>query len=121
MGCSSGRTTCPQCGGTADSSVRTAQSAGAAADFVLTTDPSDPTKQVHVRRIHAQCSACAYGEATNRIRRIDQVKLCSGDLLIFGGPARLIHHGVTRILIKSTPDFLVLPQPARINLTFRET
>jgi alkylated DNA repair protein (DNA oxidative demethylase) len=51
----------------------------------------------------------------------DQVKLCSGDLLIFGGPARLIHHGVTRILIKSTPDFLVLPQPARINLTFRET
>jgi hypothetical protein len=68
--------------------------AGAAADFVLTTDPSDASKQVHV-------------------------KLCSGDVLIFGGEARLVHHGVTRILIKSIPDFLELPQPARINLTFR--
>lgn len=45
------------------------------------------------------------------------IRLRSGDALVFGGPARLIHHGVDRILT-GTSD--LLPKPGRINLTLRK-
>jgi alkylated DNA repair protein (DNA oxidative demethylase) len=44
------------------------------------------------------------------------VKLQSGDALIFGGPARLAWHGVTKIYPGSST---LLPQGGRINLTMR--
>jgi alkylated DNA repair protein (DNA oxidative demethylase) len=44
------------------------------------------------------------------------VRLRSGDAIVFGGPARLIHHGIDR-LIPDTSD--LLPQGGRINLTLR--
>ncbi|HST94075.1 MAG TPA: alpha-ketoglutarate-dependent dioxygenase AlkB [Microvirga sp.] len=44
------------------------------------------------------------------------VRLRSGDAIVFGGPARLIHHGIDR-LIPGTSD--LLPQGGRLNLTLR--
>ncbi len=45
------------------------------------------------------------------------VRLRSGDAIVFGGPARLIHHGIDR-LIPDTSD--LLPQGGRLNLTLRQ-
>jgi alkylated DNA repair protein (DNA oxidative demethylase) len=42
--------------------------------------------------------------------------LQSGDAIVFGGPARLIFHGVDRILPETST---LLPQGGRINLTLR--
>ena len=44
------------------------------------------------------------------------VKLRSGDAIVFGGPARLIFHGVDRVY-GGTSD--LLPQGGRLNLTLR--
>ncbi len=41
----------------------------------------------------------------------------SGDVLVFGGPARLMFHGVDRILPQSST---LLSPPGRINLTLRK-
>lgn len=45
------------------------------------------------------------------------VKLRSGDAIVFGGPARLIFHGIDRINA-GTSD--LLPQGGRLNLTLRK-
>jgi len=45
------------------------------------------------------------------------VKLRSGDAIVFGGPARLIHHGIDRLLPGSSD---LLPQGGRLNLTLRK-
>lgn len=42
----------------------------------------------------------------------------SGDAFVFGGPARLRYHGVSRIVPGSGPPALELP--GRLNLTFRQ-
>jgi DNA oxidative demethylase len=44
------------------------------------------------------------------------LKLASGDVLMFGGPARLMYHGVDRIQAGSSG---LLPEGGRINLTLR--
>ena len=44
----------------------------------------------------------------------------SGDLLVFGGPNRRIHHGVPKVFSGSGPDDLGLP-PGRLSITVRET
>jgi DNA oxidative demethylase len=46
------------------------------------------------------------------------VWLRSGDVVVFGGPARLCYHGVTRILPGSAPPALGVE--GRFNLTFRQ-
>ncbi len=45
-----------------------------------------------------------------------RVTLRSGDVLSFGGPARLCHHGIDRVLPGTS---LLLPEGGRINLTMR--
>ncbi len=45
------------------------------------------------------------------------VRLRSGDAIVFGGPARLIHHGIDRVM-PGTSD--LLPQGGRLNLTLRK-
>jgi DNA oxidative demethylase len=45
------------------------------------------------------------------------IRLRSGDAIAFGGPARLIHHGIDRLL-PGTSD--LLPQGGRLNLTLRK-
>jgi len=55
------------------------------------------------------------------LRRKDPVEsrmLESGDAFVFGGPARLRYHGVTRILPGSAPPALGIE--GRFNLTFRQ-
>ncbi len=48
------------------------------------------------------------------------VVLQSGDLLVFGGPSRRIHHGVPKVLDGTGPADLGLP-PGRLSITVRET
>ena len=55
------------------------------------------------------------------LRRRDPVEsllLESGDAFIFGGPARLRYHGVSRIVPGTAPAALALQ--GRFNLTFRQ-
>jgi len=55
------------------------------------------------------------------LRRRDPVEtilLASGDVFVFGGPARLRYHGVTRTLSGTAPPALKLE--GRFNLTFRK-
>jgi alkylated DNA repair protein (DNA oxidative demethylase) len=44
------------------------------------------------------------------------IRLASGDVLVFGGPARLAYHGVDRVLAGSSS---LLGRPGRINCTLR--
>jgi alkylated DNA repair protein (DNA oxidative demethylase) len=46
--------------------------------------------------------------------------LASGDLLVFGGPNRRIHHGVPKLHERTAPAGLGLP-PGRLSITLRET
>ncbi|MGO4572528.1 alpha-ketoglutarate-dependent dioxygenase AlkB family protein [Microvirga sp. 2TAF3] len=45
------------------------------------------------------------------------VRLRSGDAIVFGGPSRLIHHGIDRLIAGSSD---LLPQGGRLNLTLRK-
>jgi len=45
------------------------------------------------------------------------IRLRSGDAIVFGGPARLIHHGIDRLIAGSSD---LLPQGGRLNLTLRK-
>ena len=49
---------------------------------------------------------------------VDAILLESGDAFVFGGPARLRYHGVTRIVPGTAPAALALE--GRFNLTFRK-
>lgn len=55
---------------------------------------------------------------TRRKDPLDTLWLASGDAFVFGGPARLRYHGVTRILPGSAPPGLGIE--GRFNLTFRQ-
>jgi DNA alkylation damage repair protein AlkB len=48
----------------------------------------------------------------------DAILLESGDAFVFGGPARLRYHGVTRVIPGTAPASLTLE--GRFNLTFRK-
>jgi len=52
-------------------------------------------------------------------REIDII-MSSGDVIIFGGKARLCHHGVERIIPNTAPSDLELNKFERYNLTFRQ-
>jgi len=49
---------------------------------------------------------------------IEPILLRSGDAFVFGGPARLRYHGVSRVLPDTAPQGL--PFTGRLNLTFRK-
>jgi len=48
------------------------------------------------------------------------LRLQSGDLLVFGGPSRRIYHGVPRVYPGTGPRDVGLP-PGRLSITIRET
>lgn len=51
------------------------------------------------------------------------VRLESGDVLVFGGPSRMIYHAVRAVHLGSAPKELlqlVNLRPGRLNLTFRQ-
>jgi hypothetical protein len=51
-----------------------------------------------------------------------EVVLQSGDVLVFGGPCRMLYHSVPEIYLKTAPTHLNMHQfgNGRFNLTFRE-
>ncbi len=49
---------------------------------------------------------------------VEPIRLESGDAFVFGGPARLRHHGVSRIVPGTAPPELAVA--GRFNLTFRQ-
>ena len=53
-----------------------------------------------------------------RKEAVEAFPLASGDAFVFGGPARLRYHGVSRILAATAPPELQLD--GRFNLTFRQ-
>lgn len=53
---------------------------------------------------------------TERRAPTRSIRLASGDVIVFGGPARLVYHGVDRILPGSSR---LVPGGGRINLTLR--
>jgi alkylated DNA repair protein (DNA oxidative demethylase) len=48
------------------------------------------------------------------------IRLASGDLLVFGGANRRIYHGVPKVFDDTAPSWLGLP-PGRLSITIRET
>ncbi len=61
-----------------------------------------------------------FGHAAGRGRPWEDLPLESGDVVVFGGPARLAHHGVPRIVAR-TDDPAVGALPGRLNVTVRQT
>ncbi|WP_309081420.1 alpha-ketoglutarate-dependent dioxygenase AlkB [Zhihengliuella sp.] len=66
--------------------------------------------------------ACTFrfGNTEHRNKPYEDILLASGDLFVFGGPARLAFHGVTRMHPGTAPAGCGLPK-GRINITLRET
>jgi alkylated DNA repair protein (DNA oxidative demethylase) len=61
-----------------------------------------------------------FGTPAGRSRPWTEVLLHSGDLFVFGGPARLAFHGVTRVLA-GTADPAVGIDAGRFNITVRQS
>jgi len=49
---------------------------------------------------------------------VEPINLASGDVFVFGGPARLCYHGVSRLVPNTAPPLLSLA--GRFNLTLRQ-
>ncbi|MEU8840328.1 alpha-ketoglutarate-dependent dioxygenase AlkB [Streptomyces roseus] len=58
-----------------------------------------------------------FGNTASRGRPYQDVRLRSGDLFVFGGPARLAYHGVPKVLPGTAPPGLGLS--GRLNITLR--
>ncbi|MFJ5533719.1 alpha-ketoglutarate-dependent dioxygenase AlkB family protein [Streptomyces sp. NPDC093261] len=58
-----------------------------------------------------------FGNTATRARPYTDVELRSGDLFVFGGPARLAYHGVPRVRPGTAPPSLGLT--GRLNITLR--
>ena len=52
---------------------------------------------------------------------IENIKLCHGDVLLFGGPNRMIYHGVSKVLPYDKDDSVsTLLKGGRLNITLRK-
>ena len=87
-------------------------SVGDTCDFSYTPVGKQQSEQVIVPRQ----GVCV---STHRFGRGQVVKLESGDVLVFGGPSRRMHHGVLKVY-NSTKPRNVMMRPGRLNLTFRQ-
>ncbi|WP_432198114.1 alpha-ketoglutarate-dependent dioxygenase AlkB family protein [Streptomyces sp. bgisy027] len=58
-----------------------------------------------------------FGNTETRTRPYTDIELRSGDLFVFGGPARLAHHGVPKVYPDTAPPELGLT--GRLNITLR--
>ncbi|MER6170268.1 alpha-ketoglutarate-dependent dioxygenase AlkB [Streptosporangium sp. NPDC001681] len=61
-----------------------------------------------------------FGNTESRGKPYTDVLLASGDLFVFGGPARLAYHGVTKVHESTAPEGCGLSR-GRINITMRMT
>ncbi|MEJ2870757.1 alpha-ketoglutarate-dependent dioxygenase AlkB [Actinomycetospora sp. OC33-EN08] len=66
-------------------------------------------------------TACVFriGSPHHRRGPFHDVELCSGDLLVFGGENRLVHHGVPRLLPERDVPRIGTDPGERLNLTLR--
>lgn len=65
-----------------------------------------------------------FGTPENRGRPYTDVRLESGDLVVFGGPSRMAFHGVPRVFDGTAPAWcreVLGAEPGRVNITLRET
>lgn len=60
-----------------------------------------------------------FGNTENRGRPYTDVRLESGDLVVFGGPSRFAYHGIPRVHPGTGPDIGL--RNGRINITLRES
>lgn len=58
------------------------------------------------------------GNTETKNRPWEDLRLASGDLVVFGGPSRFMHHGVPKILPGTAPAECGVPE-GRINITLR--
>lgn len=70
--------------------------------------------------------SCTFRFATpeNRGRPYTDVRLESGDLVVFGGPSRLAFHGVPKVFDGTAPAWcreVLGAEPGRVNITLRRT
>jgi alkylated DNA repair protein (DNA oxidative demethylase) len=61
-----------------------------------------------------------FGNTENRGRPYTDIRLESGDLVVFGGPSRFAYHGVPKVFPGSGPPDIGL-RGGRINITLRES
>ena len=61
-----------------------------------------------------------FAAVDRRTAPFTDLELRSGDLLVFGGPTRLIYHGVPTTYPGTAPAGLGLP-PGRVSITVRQT
>ena len=61
---------------------------------------------------------CVFAIAPSRDAERTRTTLRSGDALVFGGPSRLVYHGVERVKAGTAPAALGM-RAGRLNLTFR--
>ena len=61
-----------------------------------------------------------FGNTETRGQPYTDIELRSGDLFVFGGPARFAYHGVPKVL-PGTADPACGMEAGRLNLTLRET
>ncbi len=70
--------------------------------------------------------ACTFrfGTPEHRGRPYTDVRLESGDLVVFGGPSRMAFHGVPKVFDGTAPAWcreVVGAEPGRVNITLRRT
>eukprot|EP00548_Thalassiothrix_antarctica_P001160 CAMPEP_0194138466 /NCGR_PEP_ID=MMETSP0152-20130528/8245_1 /TAXON_ID=1049557 /ORGANISM="Thalassiothrix antarctica, Strain L6-D1" /LENGTH=459 /DNA_ID=CAMNT_0038835921 /DNA_START=54 /DNA_END=1433 /DNA_ORIENTATION=+ len=65
-------------------------------------------------------SSCLFGFNHNENDPERVVKLNSGDVLLFGGPCRLIRHSVLEVLLEECPAWMK-ESPVRFSFTFRDS
>lgn len=61
-----------------------------------------------------------FGNSTSRGQPYTDWELCSGDLVVFGGPSRFAYHGVPRVF-SGTGDAATGLESGRLNITLRKT
>eukprot|EP00798_Chlamydomonas_sp_ICE-L_P031290 gene31288-6436_t len=102
-------------------------SIGESADFLFGTDtdetPDSLQRALPVRLSIGESADFLFGNDTDE-SVASSVRLDSGDLLIFGGPSRMVFHSVPHIHAGTAPLELLQKtgiRPGRLNLTFRQT
>jgi DNA oxidative demethylase len=82
----------------------------------LHRDQDEPAVDASVLSVSLGDSAYFRFGTANLKGETRRLKLASGDVLMFGGPARLMYHGIDRILPGTST---LIPGGGRINLTLR--
>ena len=83
-------------------------------------DREEPAEQPVVSLSLGDTCVFRFGNTETRTRPYTDVELRSGDLFVFGGPARRAYHGVPRTRPGTAPAGLGMG-PGRLNITIRAT